>query len=91
VELINVYKDLKGRCKEGGARVFSVVPNERSIGNEHKLKNRRFTLNIRKHFFTVTVTQHWHKSPRDVVESILGHIQKLSRHGPGQPALADPA
>ncbi|KFZ56520.1 hypothetical protein N321_07488, partial [Antrostomus carolinensis] len=35
--------------------------------NGHKLKHRRLHLNIRKHFFTVT--KHWHKLPRECVES----------------------
>ncbi|KFP54048.1 hypothetical protein N323_10089, partial [Cathartes aura] len=29
----------------------------------------RFCLNIRKHFFTVRVTEHRHRLPREVVES----------------------
>ncbi|KFP51476.1 hypothetical protein N323_01684, partial [Cathartes aura] len=37
--------------------------------NGHTLKHRRFPLNIRKHFFTVKVTEHWHRLPREVVES----------------------
>lgn len=37
-------------------------------GNEHKLKHRRLPLNIRKCFFTVSVTKHWHRFPREVVE-----------------------
>ncbi|KFP60147.1 hypothetical protein N322_09055, partial [Cariama cristata] len=37
--------------------------------NGRRLKCRRFPLNIRKHIFTVRVTEHWHGVPREVVES----------------------
>ncbi|KFV41666.1 hypothetical protein N341_09066, partial [Tyto alba] len=37
--------------------------------NGYKLKHGRFPLNIRKHFFTVRVTEHWHRLPMEVVES----------------------
>jgi len=36
----------------------------------HKLKYRRLSVNIRKHFFTVRVTEHWHRFPRESVESL---------------------
>jgi len=64
-----VYKYLKGGWKEDRARLFSVVPSARTGGNGPNLKCRRFPLNIRKHFFTVSVTKHWHRLPREVVDS----------------------
>ena len=75
-DLINVYKYLKGGCKEDGARLFPVVSSDRTRGSRHQLKDRRFHLNIKKHFFTVRVTGHWHKLRKKVVESLSLEILK---------------
>lgn len=50
--LINTYKYPKGGCclKVKGARLFSVVPSGRTRVSGHKLKHRKFRLNMRKNF-----------------------------------------
>jgi len=68
-DLINAYKYLNGGCQEDGAKLFSVVLSNRTRGNGHRLKLRKFHFNMRKNFFPLRVTEHWNRLPKEVVES----------------------
>jgi len=46
-----------------------VVLSDRTRGNKHKLKHRKFHVNTRKNFVTLRVTEHWNRLPRVFVQS----------------------
>jgi len=48
---------------------FSVVPSDRTRGSGHKLKQRKFQLNMRKNFFPLRVTEYWNRMPGGIVDS----------------------
>lgn len=84
-DLISVHKNLKWGGNEGGTTLPSQLSSARSKGNDHKHEHK-FPLNIKKHIFSTRVTEHWHRLPGEVVESLLGDTQKPLGYGPGQPA-----
>ncbi|KAK4829469.1 LOW QUALITY PROTEIN: hypothetical protein QYF61_004759 [Mycteria americana] len=80
-----------GGRKKDGAKLFSVTPRTRYGG--HKLKYRKYHLNVRQNCFTVSVVKHWHRLPTEAVECPFLKIFKTELdkgQGPGKPALADP-
>lgn len=54
-----------GVCKEDSWTLLS----DRARGNAHESERVKFCLNIGKHFFTAVAVEHWHRLPREIVES----------------------
>jgi len=60
----------KGGFKKEGERLFSRGCCDRTRGNDFKVKESMFGLDIRKKSFTVRVVRHRHRVPRDVVDAL---------------------
>jgi len=65
------------------AKLFSVAPSYGIRGNWHKLQCTRLAFNVRKHFFAVRVTEHWHRLWKVVespsLEILKSHLDACSR------------
>jgi len=91
-DFISVYKHLKEESKEDEARLFSLVHSDGIRSNRHKLKSKRFFLNIRKYIYH----SEGDCAPVQLSQggcgvSILGDIQKPAGEGPGQLGLGVPS
>ena len=60
---------LTGEYKENRTRFFSEVPQDWTRGNGHKVKHRRFPLNIVKKFSILQVTEQWNQLSREILEA----------------------
>ncbi|KFV95126.1 hypothetical protein N327_02827, partial [Fulmarus glacialis] len=68
-DLIAACQYLKGAYRNSGEGLFLRECSDRMRGNNFKLKEGRFKLDIRKKFFTVRVVRHWNRLPREVVDT----------------------
>lgn len=61
-----------GGNEEVRTRLVLVVPSDSTRGNGHAWKYVKFHLNMKRHF-TVRVTEHWNRLPREGCEvSVCG-------------------
>ncbi|TRZ13073.1 hypothetical protein HGM15179_014038 [Zosterops borbonicus] len=67
--LIAAFRYPKGAYKRNGEELFARACIDRTRGNEHKLKESRFRLDIMKKFFAVSVVRHWNRLSREVVDA----------------------
>ena len=51
------------------ANLFSAVPSSRTKVNGLKLEHRMFRMDMWKSLFTLRLTEHWNRLPREVVKS----------------------
>jgi len=68
-DLIAAFQYLKGVYRKDGENIFSRACRDRTRSNGFKLREGRFSLDIRKKFFTMTVVKYWNRLPREVVEA----------------------
>ena len=89
-DLRNAYKYLQGGYQEDGARLFPVVPSDRTRGNGHKLKQRKFQL-LEEFLPSEGDGALAQAAQGGCGVSFSGDIQDPSGRGAVQPALGDPA
>jgi len=78
---MEAFQYLKGVNKKAGEGLFTKACSNRTRGNGFKLKVGRFILSIRNEFFTVRVTKHWNRLPREAVAAPFLEVFKARLGG----------
>jgi len=68
-DVIVAFQYLEGAYKQEGEELFMRVDSDRTRENGLKLRQGRFTLDIRKKFFTQRVVTHWNRLPKVAVDA----------------------
>jgi len=68
-DLIAAFQHLKVAYRKDGDSLFSKACCDRPRSNGFKLREGRFTLDMRKTFFTMRVVKHWNRLPKEVVDA----------------------
>lgn len=69
----------EGKSTKRRERLFSVVPNDKTKGNRHKLKQRWLCLTIRRHFCAMQTMENWHSCPESFWTLLLWGASKATR------------
>ena len=77
-DLLALYNFLRRVSGEGGADLFSLGSGARTCENGSNLHQRRFRLDMRKHFFTKRVVKRWNRLPGEVIDAPC--LSALKRH-----------
>jgi len=79
--LHSAFQYQKGTYRKDGEGLFTRVCSDRTRGNGCKLKEDRFTLDIRKKFFVMRVVKHWNRLPREAVAARSPEVFKARLDG----------
>ena len=66
-DLTAAFQYLKGAYEKAGEGLVTRACSDRTRGNDFKLEEGRFRLDMGKKFFRMRVVRHWHRLPREVV------------------------